>query len=205
MDPSVKSAAGKLSALLVAVLVCALAVALLIGESSARPARREANEAHRFVRWDIAQCHSHSCGSLVIGGQALWRSASGSRIRFTGSGEAEPHEGEAAGGGTWTRMDSRGRVVGRGAYRVTGFIYWRGFGGSLGNVVDAVGHRQDYRVGILKLRIRMFGIGKGRLVICSVLGRERLGHLFLRTHYGRTVTYRERVRPKGQPLFHRMG
>jgi hypothetical protein len=102
-------------------------------------------------------------------------------------------------------MDAQGRVIGRGAYKVTRFISWRGFGGLLGNVVDAVGHRRDYRVGILKLHIKLLGKAKGRLVISSVTGQERKGYLFLRTLSGRTITYRERVRPKGQPLFHRTG
>jgi hypothetical protein len=205
MDLSVKRAAGKLFPFFAAGIACTLAIALLIGESSAQPQLPEPNEPHNLVRWDIAKCHSPSCAALVIGGHAVWRSASGATINFSGSGEAEPREGEAAGGGTWTRMDAKGRVVGRGAYRVTRFISWRGFGGVLGNVVDAVGHRRDYRVGILKLHINLLGKGRGRLVISSVIGQEPRGHLFLRTVSGRTITYRERVRPKGQPLFHRTG
>jgi hypothetical protein len=205
MHPSVGRTAAKLFPFLAAGIACALAVALLIGESSAQPQVPEGNEPHNIIRWDIAKCHAPSCAALVIGGHAAWRSAAGAKIILSGSGEAEPGEGEAAGGGTWTRMDAHGHVVGRGAYQVTRFISWRGFGGVLGNVVDAVGHRKDYRVGILKLHIQLLGKGKGRLVISSVTGQERRGHVFLRTVSGRTITYRERVRPKGQPLFHRMG
>jgi hypothetical protein len=189
--------------------LCATAIAssltgmLLVGAHAAGGGRREGNETPKLLRWDIAKCHLASCGALVIGGRAVWRSDSGGSFRFTGSGEAEVGEREAAGGGTWIRTNASGRIVGRGAYRVRGFIDWKGFGGSLGNVADAVGHRRDYRNGILKLHVSLFGKGRGRLVISSFTG-TRTGHLVLHKPSGRRIEYVERIRPKGQPLFHRI-
>jgi hypothetical protein len=188
------------------VVVSLMAVPVLAGQSSA-PARakKEANEVSALMRWDIAKCHSVSCGALVGGGHAVWRSESGATFHFSGTGEAEPREQEAAGGGTWTRRNSSGHLVGRGTYKVTRFIDWHGFGGTLGNVLDAVGHRRDYRVGILKLHIDLRAKVGGRLVISSFLRpASRRGYLLLHTASGRTIRYRERIRPGGQPLFHRM-
>jgi hypothetical protein len=180
-------------------------VLLVGGAQAAGGGRREGNETPKLVRWDIAKCRGISCEALVIGGHAVWRSASGATIRFTGSGEAEVAEREAAGGGSWIRKNAAGQVVAHGVYVVTGFIDWHGLGGSLGNVTDAVGHRRDYRNGILKLHIAL-GKGQGRLVISSVINPRpsRRGRLILHAPSGRTITYFQRIHPNGQPLFHRL-
>jgi hypothetical protein len=186
-----------------------------VGSSAAASRAREANEKGKLVRWDIAKCESRFCDALVVGGHGRWRSNSGDRIKFTGTGQAEPHEGEAAGGGTWTRKDSKGHVLRRGSYKVIGFISWRGFGGILGNVADAIGSRKEVRSGVLKLRVqfiprnngqRPVRISRGRLVIASDSGGPPVpakSHLILHTASGRTITYWEGKRlARGQTLLH---
>jgi hypothetical protein len=192
-------------ALFATAIASSVAGMLLVGAHAAGRGR-EGNETPKLVRWDIAKCHTVSCGALVIGGHAVWRSASGATFRFTGSGEAEVAEREAAGGGSWIRKNAAGQIVAHGAYQVTGFIDWHGLGGSLGNVTDAVGHRHDYRNGILKLHIDLLGKGQGRLVISSVINPppSRPGHVTVQTPSGRTIKYLERIRPNGQPLFHHL-
>jgi hypothetical protein len=191
--------------MLLAVGIAGSLAAAWIGASvQAAPRLGESNEPPTLLRWDVAKCAGGSCTFLVVAGHARWRTASGATIRFTGTGEAEPPEGEAAGGGEWTRRNSKGKVVGRGVYKVIHFLSWRGSGGSLGNVVDAIGHRRDVRSGALKLRIHLFGTGKGRLKLSSSSGGGTVprGSLILHTATGRRIEYLQRDRPGGQILFH---
>jgi hypothetical protein len=198
---------GRTSRVIVMLLALGIgsSLAVWIGSSvHAAPQVRESGETPTLVRWDVARCAGVSCAALVVGGHAKWRSASGATIKFTGSGEAEPPEGETAGGGVWKRRNSSGQTVGRGVYQAIDFISWRGFGGSLGNVEDAIGHRRDVRSGVLKLRIHLFGTGRGRLVLSSSSagGTVPRGSLVLHTRSGRRIEYLQKVRPRGQILFH---
>ena len=195
--------AAALTSLLIAVVASPQSV-----EAAARA--REANERYKLVRWDIAKCNSASCNALVVGGRAYWRAQRGARISFTGTGQAEPREGEAAGGGLWTRRTATGRVIARGTYTVVGFISWKGYGGTLGNVADAIGSRNEVRSGLLELRIRLFSrsnrVSRGRLVIASDSGGPTVpgrSHLVLHTAGGTTIKYFEGRRlAKGQTLLH---
>lgn len=94
-----------------------------------------------FIRWDLPQLVG---GTILAGGTDVSTDApTGDTITLTGSGHAEPGEGEAAGGGTFTHRDSEGTVKAEGIYRVVGFIGWRRIsGGSFEGtgVVDAIGN-----------------------------------------------------------------
>jgi hypothetical protein len=198
---------GKTGKAILSLLALGLAsgLAVWLGATvQAAPQIRESGEAPGIFRWDVARCAGPSCEALVVGGHARWRSASGATIKFTGSGEAEPGEDEAAGGGAWTRKNSTGHILGHGTYQVTGFISWRGFGGSLGNVTDAIGHARDVRSGVLKLRIHLFGTGRGRLTISSSLpgATVREGSLVLHTASGSRIEYLQHTHPGGQVLVH---
>jgi hypothetical protein len=201
-------AKGKMITAVLAVGAGGALVALWLsaGSVSAATRTKEANETPRVLRWDVAKCDSSSCDALVVGGHAKWHNASGATIRFTGSGQTEIREGEAAGGGLWTRRNSSGQLVGRGVYNVRAFISWKGFGGTLGNVADAIGSGREVRSGVLKLRVRLSGTGKGRLVLASSSGGpsvQATSHLILHTKAGRRIKYRESGRVvRGQLLFH---
>ena len=206
---------GQLPRIAVALLaagVTSFLIAVVASPQSVGAAGRQTNERYKLVRWDIARCDSAACDALVVGGHARWRSESGARIKFTGTGQAEPREERAAGGGLWTRKSASGRIIGRGTYTVVAFISWNGLGGTLGNVADAIGNRNEVRSGVLKLRIRLFAHsherGRGRLVIASDAGGGSVGaesHLVLRTANGRRIKYFERGRVIfGQTLLHRI-
>jgi hypothetical protein len=183
--------------------------AITAGSVSAATRPREAKETPKVLRWDVAKCSSASCDALVVGGHARWRSSAGATIKFTGCGQAETREGEAAGGGQWTRRNSSGKLVDHGVYKVTSFISWKGSGGTLGNVLDAIGNGREVRSGVLKVRIRLFGTGRGRLVLASSSGGPSVptaSHLILHTAAGKRIRYVERGRLlRGQVLFHHIG
>ncbi|MDP9222579.1 MAG: hypothetical protein M3P18_01745 [Actinomycetota bacterium] len=199
-------ASGRHSGVVVAALLTAGVVGGLaaLWGGGAVQARTETAERHRVVRWDIAR-YVFAYRSLVVGGHATWRSSSGASITLTGSGQAEARQGEAAGGGLWTRKNAAGKQVGSGAYVVTGFQEWRSAGGDLlANVSDAIGDPREGRSGVLKLRVRL-GNHRGRLVLSSDAaagGPVSKGFLVFHTASGGRIKYHERTRPKGQVLFH---
>lgn len=124
------------------------------------------------IRWDLVQIVQ---GTVLAGGQDVGRdAASHDTITLTGSGEAEPGEKEAAGGGTFVH---RHRVSGRrsdhrdedrdatevkvhGIYVVTKFIDWQPAGGEL-RVADGIGQASEASSGILTLKVRLFPHGGG--------------------------------------------
>ena len=192
------------SAIPVALAAGSVALSLSGAGAVERGVSKESREAPKLVRWDIARCGSPACVALVAGGHARWRSPSGAMIRFTASGQAEVGEREASGGGLYVRRDASGHLVGRGVYKVTGFLGWQGARNPLGNVADAVGSRWEVRGGVIGLHVHLSGGGKGRLVISSFRLRTGPGHLLLHTATGRTITYLEKIHPGGQPLIHRI-
>jgi hypothetical protein len=108
------------------------------------------------VRWDLVQVVQNIV--LVGGTNGGQDSASLDTITLTGSGDAEPAEGNAAGGGTFVHRHANGTLVARGAYVVTGFISWQPAGGSLKatGLTDGIGHESEASAGILTLAVRLF-------------------------------------------------
>ena len=150
-----------------------LAVVILLGTAfAATGSSGESGSSSGFVRWDLPQFQ----GNLVIAGgkDVSTDAATGDTITLTGSGQAEPGESEAAGGGTFVHRHDDGTLAARGAYRVTGFISWQPLsGGSLagtglidaiGNGTGAVPNESEEHSGILKLRVEFIQIKKGQPV-----------------------------------------
>jgi len=80
-----------------------------------------ANETEdvELLRWDIVTVNS---GVVVAGGTALSKdAATGDTVSLTGSGQANPEERTAAGGGTFVHRHADGTVFASGAFVVTGF------------------------------------------------------------------------------------
>ena len=107
------------------------------------------------VRWDLVQVQQ---GTALVGGAAAAKhAATGDTFILTGSGEAKPAEGEAAGGGTIVHHFAATGVETTGVYLVTGFIDWQPGGGHLGQFVDGIGHASEASAGVLQMAIRIFG------------------------------------------------
>ena len=113
------------------------------------------------VRWDLVQIAQ---GVVLPGGTDAGRDAgTGDTILMTGSGDAEPAEGNAAGGGTFVHRHANGTEVAHGVYVVTGFLSWDPAGGTLEGtgLTDGVGRIEEESSGILTLVVRLFPSGGG--------------------------------------------
>jgi hypothetical protein len=96
---------------------------------------------NRFVRWDLVLVAN---GVAVAGGTDVSTDAgTKDTIALTGSGQAEPREDEASGGGTFVHKHADGSVVAKGAYIVTGFVSWerlRGGNFAKTGLIDGIGN-----------------------------------------------------------------
>lgn len=96
---------------------------------------------NRFVRWDLVLIAN---GVAVAGGtDVATDAATKDTIALTGSGQAEPREEEAAGGGTFVHKHANGTVVAEGAYVVTGFesfVRLRGGNFVKTGLIDGIGN-----------------------------------------------------------------
>ena len=126
------------------------------------------------VRWDLIQFVQNT----AIAGTNVGRdTASGDTVSLTGSGDAEPAEKVAAGGGTFVHRHANGTEVLHGVYVVTGFMDWQPAGGTLAGLglTDGIGHIDETSGGILTLAVRLFPSGGGHedgvlIVNCNLPG-----------------------------------
>jgi hypothetical protein len=141
-------------------LLVAAGSATATGSLSASTAEAPRAGGGVFVRWDLVQIRN---SVLLAGGvDNATDAATGDTVDLTGSGQAEPREREAAGGGTFIHMHE-GRVLAQGVYYVTGFVSWeRLHRGSLRGtgLIDAIGNgpganpdQNEPTSGILVLRV----------------------------------------------------
>jgi hypothetical protein len=106
-----------------------------------------------IVRWDLIQIQQ---GTALAGGAAVARYAvTGDTFTLTGSGDAKPAEGDAAGGGIIVHHFAATNVDSAAVYLVTGFIDWQPGGGDL-SIADGIGHASEASAGVLKMAIRIF-------------------------------------------------
>ena len=110
------------------------------------------------VRWDLVQITQ---GTALAGGDNVAKdAATGDTFTLTGSGDAEPAEADATGGGTIVHHFANGRPDSTGVYVVTGFHSWQPGGGQL-PIADGVGHVSETSAGVLKMAIRIFRASGG--------------------------------------------
>jgi hypothetical protein len=139
------------------------------------------SQARRFVRWDFPQFLANY---VVMGGEVVSTDeATGDTITLTGSGQAEPFEDEAAGGGTFVHRHDDGSIAASGIFRVIHFIRWTPlFGGSLAGtgLVDAIGNgtgaipdESEEHSGILVMKVQFVALKDGQPT-GSVNGRLRI-------------------------------
>ena len=109
------------------------------------------------VRWDIT---SVAHGVVFANGTSVsTASASGDTLTLTGTGDAQPSDARAAGGGHFVHRTSDGTVLARGYYTATRFVSWQDDGGAL-PLVDAIGARPQASAGVLKLGVTFFVHGQ---------------------------------------------
>jgi hypothetical protein len=134
-----------------------LCIGLMIGATSAVGSGQR-DHGGVFVRWDLVNIVD---GVAVVGGvNVTTNEATGDTIELTGSGQAEPREGEAAGGGTFVHRHANGTEVAHGAYYVKRFLSWRRLsGGNFGatGLIDGLGNPREGEPtsGVLRLRIQL--------------------------------------------------
>jgi hypothetical protein len=117
------------------------------------PAFAQPRALGHTVRWDLVQIVQ---GTALAGGVDVGiDAATGDTFRLTGSGDAEPAERDAAGGGIIIHHFAATNTESTAVYVVTGLISWEPGGGQLA-VVDGIGHASEASAGILKLAIRIF-------------------------------------------------
>jgi hypothetical protein len=109
-----------------------------------------------LLRWDLIVIDSS--GAILPGGTNVARdAATKDTIDLTGSGQAEPKEHSAAGGGTFIHRHANGSKVTHGIYYVTGFKSFVNAGGTLVGTlpIDGIGELEETTGGILKLRVHL--------------------------------------------------
>jgi hypothetical protein len=153
-----------------------LALGILLAATTATSSspgndRGEQNEnggqQSRFVRWDLVLIAN---GVAVAGGTDVSTdAATKDTIALTGSGQVEPRENEAAGGGTFVHKHADGSLVAKGAYVVTGFVSWERLRGGnfaktglidgLGNGTGSSADEGEPSSGILTVSVRFIPDG----------------------------------------------
>ena len=130
-----------------------------------------------LLRWDLVDPTS---GVVVAGADVARDAATGDKITLTGSGQAEPEEGRAAGGGTFRHAHANGSEVAHGVYFVTKFNSFENAGGSLVGVglTDGIGNIQATTAGVLSLNVTLRPASGGSLdavleVHCNLPGANR--------------------------------
>jgi hypothetical protein len=131
-------------------------------------AQQENGDHHnRFVRWDLVLIAN---GVAVAGGtDVATDAATKDTIALTGSGQLEPGEEEAAGGGTFVHKHANGSLVAKGAYVVTRFVSFEplpggnfaktGLADGIGNGPGSSQDEGEPSSGILTVRVRFIPDG----------------------------------------------
>src|SRR5437667_1628006 len=88
------------------------------------------------VRWDLT--HIQQGTALAGGANVAKDAATGDTFTLTGSGDAEPAEADAAGGGTIVHHFAATNTDATGVYVVTAFISWQPGGGQF-PLADGIG------------------------------------------------------------------
>jgi hypothetical protein len=150
-----------LISLMALVVVVATAVAAR-GITRVEPRTLSGGDGHGLIRWDLPLIAD---GVAVPGGTDVSTdAATGDTITLTGSGQAEPGESEAAGGGTFVHRHADGTEVAHGVYYVIGFKRWRHLAGgnfAATGLIDGIGNgpgssrnENEPSSGILRLKVR---------------------------------------------------
>jgi hypothetical protein len=218
---------SRIGFLLLGLALGALLAATNATSSPLRDARAEnhANGGHHnhFVRWDLLQVVN---GVAVAGGTTLSTdAATKDTLALTGSGQAEPREKEAAGGGTFLHRHADGSVVAKGSYFVTGFVRWQPLRGGnfaktglvdgIGNGTGATPDEREPSSGILTVKVQFVpdGVAPGagingvlsvHCVLPDTVGGDFEGVTVTVASFNFTATENADPNAHGITLFHRL-
>jgi hypothetical protein len=125
-----------------------------------------------LIRWDLIHLNPSTLIALPGGAASAEDPATGEVIRLTGSGQFDPADETASGGGTFAARDADGSLIERGAFVVSDFISWQPLAGSIVGtpIIDGVGEKPDARSGIVTLEVAGYVRG------------EFVGHATLEVH-----------------------
>jgi hypothetical protein len=131
-------------------ILCVVCISIVAGPLLA--SARGRSRGHT-VRWDLVRIQQGT--ALAGGADVALHAATGDTFTLTGSGDVEPAEREAAGGGTIVHHFAVANVDSAAVWLVTGLIDWQPGGGELA-IVDGIGEASDASGGVLRLAIRIF-------------------------------------------------
>ncbi len=158
-----------------------------------------------LLRWDLVRIMQ---GTVLDGGSVVAKDAiTGDTVTLSGSGEARPEAGTAAGGGTFLHKHANGTEVAHGVYVVTRFNSFTNGGGSLTATPlrDGIGHKNQTGSGKLSVNITgslsSGGSVTGRLGVECALPGDTTGAVEGITLDILTFRFRQ-VREGGFTLFH---
>jgi hypothetical protein len=160
--------------------VIAVVIATLLGSaasiSTATSATTSSNNGDNdngdLIRWDLINLNPRTLIAVPGGAASAEDPATGELVRITGSGQFDPDDETASGGGTFVARDADGSVIERGVFVVSDFISWQPLAGSIVGtpIIDGVAEKPDARSGIVTLEIA--GYVRGELI----------GHATLEVH-----------------------
>ena len=213
-------------------LALGLALGVLVAATTAtgthsRPADDQRGEGgghhNAFVRWDLLQAVN---GVAVAGGTDVSTdSTTQDTIALTGSGQFEPRQQEAAGGGTFVHEQADGTLLAKGSYIVTGFVSWQPLkGGNFAGtgLVDGIGNgpgsskdENEPTSGIVTLDVRLVpdgtapseGVDAVLSVHCNLpetIGGDFEGFTLSFGSFAFTPTANADPQAHGITLFHRL-
>ena len=116
----------------------------------------ESGKKGTLIRWDTIEVTDS--GVILPSGSSVAKDAgTGDTVTIVGSGQAEPDDDEAAGGGTFVHMNAGGTELAHGLFFVTGFNSWHSAGGSLAGLglQDGVGEIDETSGGLLAMDVHL--------------------------------------------------
>lgn len=169
-----------------------------------------ANSRHEgpTIRWDVVDIDPQTLIILAGGKAASQDPSSHDTLTLTSTGQAEPRESAANGGGTFVHRNPDGSIVARGIYVVRRFVSWTPLPGSLIGtpLIDGIGEKDEARSGILTVRIALYVGGNvvrhARLTVhCALPGAPdtALEGVTVKVHNGPSFTA---ITDNGPTLFH---
>jgi hypothetical protein len=132
------------------------ALSPLLVPAAALAEDNEGGKKVKLIRWDTIEVTDS--GVILPNGSSVAKdAATGDTVTLIGSGQAEPPDDEAAGGGTFVHMNAGGTELAHGLFFVTGLHSWQDAGGSLDGLglQDGIGEIDETGGGVLAMDVHL--------------------------------------------------